>query len=71
MLFRSLRRAIKSFMRTLREQNAIVFLQKYWYMRTISQIAEDLGMSETAVKASLRRTREKLKDYLEKEGFDL
>ena len=66
-----LRRAIRSFMRTLTEENAIIFLQKYWYMRTIAEISKDRRISETAVKASLRRTREKLRAYLRKEGIDL
>ncbi len=48
-----------------------MFVQKYWYFQTVKEISSDLGMSEDSVKSSLFRSREKLKQYLKKEGFEI
>ena len=44
-------------------------MRKYWYMDSVSAIAEKLGMGESAVKVSLHRTREKFREHLRKEGI--
>ena len=46
-----------------------MFLRRYWYAEPLADIAARYGMSEGAVKASLFRTRQKLRDHLEKEGL--
>ena len=46
-----------------------IFMQRYWYLRPISEIAEEFAVSESKVKMSLLRTRNKLKQFLEKEGI--
>ena len=66
-----LRAALRDFIRTLPEEQAIMFMQKYWYIRSAKEIATDLKTTEGAVKVSLHRIRAKLKEYLKKEGFDL
>ena len=45
------------------------FMKKYWYMYSVSEIAEQLSISESKVKIVLYRTRISLKKYLEKEGI--
>ena len=67
----ALRDALRRFLKTLSRKARRVFLQKYWYFRTVTEIAKDLGMSEAGVKASLFRSREKLREFLKKEGFDV
>jgi RNA polymerase sigma-70 factor (ECF subfamily) len=44
-------------------------LRRYFYVCSISDIAQSLGMSESNVKVTLLRTRKRLKEYLEKEGI--
>lgn len=48
-----------------------VFLRKYWFFDSVSGIAERYAFSESKVKSMLFHTRNKLRDYLEKEGFEL
>ena len=44
-------------------------MQRYWYFCPVEDIAEQFGMTKSKVTVSLMRTRAKLRDYLEKEGF--
>ncbi len=48
-----------------------IFLQRYWFMRSISEIAVDCAVTESKVKMSLLRSRNELKQMLEKEGVDI
>lgn len=48
-----------------------IFLRRYWYCESISQIAEDFSVSESKVTSVLYRMRLKLKEYLEKEGISV
>ena len=48
-----------------------IFLQRYWYFRSIKQIAGDCGVAEGSVKASLYRSRSVLRRMLEEEGIAL
>ncbi|MBQ8408511.1 MAG: sigma-70 family RNA polymerase sigma factor [Clostridia bacterium] len=66
-----LRELLNAFMETLTEDARVIFVRRYWYMCRVAQIAKDLGLTESRVKVTLHRTREKLKAYLEKEGVTL
>ncbi|MBQ1217977.1 MAG: sigma-70 family RNA polymerase sigma factor [Clostridia bacterium] len=46
-------------------------MQRYWYTCSIAEIAREFGMKESAVTMLLLRTREKLKNALQQEGFEL
>ena len=59
------------FLRTLTQDNQMVFLRRYWYADTIAEIAARYGISESAVQMRLNRTRAKLHTYLEKEGIQV
>lgn len=48
-----------------------VFIRRYWYFESISEIARAFSMSESKVKSMLMRLRKKLKQHLEQEGFEL
>lgn len=65
----ALRDALNSFFADLPKNSRILFLQRYWYSGSLAKIAENAHMSESAVKSSLSRTREKLREHLKKEGF--
>lgn len=68
---RELGRKLDRFLRNLPQKDCCIFLRRYWYMDTNSQIAQRYHMTEGGIKANLYRTRKKLKAYLEQEGYDL
>lgn len=61
-------RFINDFLRSLKKENRIYFVRRYWYGESISEIATVFRISEEKVKSSLFRTRNRLKSALEKEG---
>lgn len=66
-----LKEILSEFIKGLKPDARNVFMLRYWYLYPISDVAAQCGMSEGAVKMSLRRTRKKLKDFLIQSGFDL
>lgn len=64
-----LSKAISDFLRTLPETNRNLLIRRYWYNDPIKEIGERYGFSEGKVKVTLQRTREKLAEYLRKEGL--
>lgn len=61
--------AINRFLKGLTKDARRLFVCRYFYMSSISDIAKGFGLKESAVTMSLSRTRGKLKSFLEKEGF--
>lgn len=61
--------AINTFLATLPAINRQIFVRRYWYVSSISDIAKQYDMSESKVKSMLFRLRKQLKSHLEKEGF--
>ncbi|MBQ7895429.1 MAG: sigma-70 family RNA polymerase sigma factor, partial [Oscillospiraceae bacterium] len=59
---------LDSFLHSLSRENRIIFMRRYWYADSISQIAKHFEMSESAVSMRLNRSRERLRAHLEKEG---
>ncbi len=59
---------ISSFLHCLPEIECNIFLQRYWYFYSIKEISAHHGFSQSKVKMTLLRTRNKLYDYLMKEG---
>ena len=55
--------------RTEEQQN--VFVRRYWYFDSISQIAKTYGFSQGKVKTMLFRMRSDLKKHLEEGGYDV
>ena len=64
-------RVINGFLAELPRDSRVIFVKRYWYLCSVKDIAKDLSASESKIKMSLMRTREKLKIVLEKEGFDI
>ena len=58
---------ISTFLKTVSKENRIIFVRRYFLSESVSEIAKALGISESKVKSSLFRTRNKLRDYLSKE----
>jgi RNA polymerase sigma-70 factor (ECF subfamily) len=62
---------IDAFLSTLPQDDMAYFMCRYWYARTIPEIAKRFGAGESKIKMSLHRTRNKLKIYLEKRGITI
>ena len=60
---------LDAFLRTLTEENQLVFLRRYWFADSVAEIAARYHISENAVSMRLNRTRAKLRTYLAKEGI--
>lgn len=58
---------INEFLSTVSSDNQIVFIRRYFLSETVSDISKALCVSESKVKSSLFRTRNRLRDYLSKE----
>ena len=65
----ALSEAINGFLATLTKSRRIIFVRRYWYAMSVKEIAQLQGMNEGNVKVILLRTREKLMEYLEREGI--
>ena len=63
--------AINGFLRLLDDEKRYIFIRRYWYMDSISDISKRFTISESKVKTTLFRCRSRLRQYLEKEGYDL
>ena len=62
---------IHSFVQNLSERDRSIFLRRYFYVNSTTEIAEKYRIKESCVLTVLSRTRKKLKIYLRKEGYDL
>ena len=68
---RMLADALNGFLAGLSPETRRIFLRRYWKLSSVKEIALDYGISESKVKMSLLRTREKLRSFLEQEGIAL
>lgn len=59
------------FLASLSKSNRKIFIQRYWYMSSIKEIATGYAITEGMVKMSLLRSRKALKNFLKKEGIGL
>ena len=63
--------AIDGFLAGLSLKKRSVFVSRYWYADSISEIAARHGMKDGAVSMTLNRLRLKLRSYLVERGFEL
>jgi RNA polymerase sigma-70 factor (ECF subfamily) len=68
---RCLGERINAFLETIGENEMLYFVRRYWYADSITEIKKRYNVSESKVKTSLFRTRNKLKEELMKEGIEL
>lgn len=64
-----LEQAIDSFVARLPETERNIFIARYWFMASITELAEEFGYSQSKAKTMLCRVRAKLKRYLQEEGL--
>ncbi len=62
---------LECFLRGLDETDRRLFVGRYWHNYTSRTLAKAYGMTPNAVGLRLMRVRERLKAYLEKEGYHL
>ncbi len=62
---------ISAFLRNEKSEIRCVFIRKYYFFDSISEIADRYGFTESKVKNMLYHTRNKLKEHLIKEGIEL
>ena len=55
---------IENFLDSLSTENRVIFLRRYWFSDTYSDIAARVGMTEKNVSVRLTRIRENLRNYL-------
>ena len=67
--FEELKVLIGRFLISLTERDRGIFLRRYFYVEDSKTIAERYAMKEPNVRLILSRTRQKLRHYLQKEGF--
>ena len=68
---RELVKAIDAFLERLPTEKRSLFLCRYWYFDSVSNLASRFGMTENHVSVTLNRLRLKLHNYLQERGFDL
>ena len=61
------RDGLNRFLGKLPEQERMIFVCRYWYLRSVKEISEKTGLSESNVKTRLFRTRSKLRTFLAEE----
>lgn len=60
---------INRFLHTLPARECSIFLRRCWFTEPMADIARRYGMRESTVRTSLFRSREKLRQYLKREGL--
>ena len=71
MEYEELGRAVSRYLASLSADRQTVFVRRYWYLDSVEAIARRTGSTAGKVKMSLYRTRKGLREYLEKEGYEL
>lgn len=59
---------INTYLGTLDRQTRAMFVRRYFTMDELDKLAEDFGMTKSAISTRLTRARQGLRVYLEKEG---
>ena len=61
--------AISDFLRGMDAETRILFIRRYFYLESVTELSKRYGISENRISVKLFRTRAKLHKYLEKEGI--
>ena len=64
-------RLIDSFLAMQKKENRIIFVRRYFFSDSISDISKRMGMSENNISVRLNRMRTCLRNHLEKEGVEI
>ena len=61
---RELTEIIESFLDSLSKENRVIFLRRYWFSDTYTDIAKQVGLTEKNISVRLTRIRKELREYL-------
>lgn len=67
--FSMLGAAVSRFLRTEKRISRNIFIRRYWYCDSLSEIAEMYNISEKNAAVQLHRTKKKLREFLKKEDY--
>ena len=59
---------IEGFLDPLSVENRVIFLRRYWFSDTYSDIAQRVGLTEKNISVRLTRTRKQMREYLLERG---
>ncbi len=68
---KELAETINTFLDKIDKKNRRIFVRRYYFADSIEEIAKKFSLSENNVSVRLHRLRNKLKKYLEKEGYGI
>lgn len=57
------------FLSKLKKADRVMFVRRYWFLETVSEIAGSIGRSNNYVTVHLHRSRKKLENYLKMKGL--
>lgn len=60
---------LNRFLASLSVETRKIFMRRYWYLSSVKEIASDFSVSESKVKMALMRSRNELRNLLEREGI--
>ena len=63
--------SIGKYLKSVSKEKRIIFIRRYWYLDSVTDISQKMGISESKVKTTLFRLRKELKKILEKEGWSI
>lgn len=66
---RELTKYLNQFLKNLSKEDRYLFMRRYWFGDKVSDIAEVLNVTPHKASVRLFRLRQKLQDYLKKEGM--
>lgn len=64
-----LARLLNAFLGTLKREDRALFVYRYWYLESVLELAKRFGMSGGLVSVRLSRIRDKLRKFLQEEGY--
>ena len=62
---------ISGFLRSQPTALRVLFIRRYWYCDSVKELADAFAISRGKVKTDLFRTRQRLREFLEKEGYTI
>lgn len=65
----ALAESLNRFLEALPREKRVLFVQRYWYLRPVEELAAAHGMRKNTAASTLFRLRSALREHLEKEGF--
>lgn len=68
---KELTQKIEAFLDTLDKDSRVMFVKRYWFSDSISDIANDFQISNHNASVKLSRIKDKLRNYLIKEGVNV